>query len=102
MKKNILFFSLDLTNNIYKYFIDNRKTSGHKSVVVGLRELNSTESEEICQYMIITNLAIFDEPFNFTSNYKLRIYTSGCYYLDKYSNWQSDGLWVGLKLFLKY
>jgi hypothetical protein len=33
---------------------------------------------------------------NFTSNYELRIYTSGCYYLDTNNNWQSDGLVVSL------
>jgi hypothetical protein len=94
-------FALDLTkDNIYTYFIDNRKTSGHKSVVVGLRELNSTELEDICRHMTISDLSIFDQPFNFTVDYELLIYTSGCYYLDKYNNWQSDGLWVRLNLVL--
>lgn len=37
---------------------------------------------------------ITDERFNFTSNYALRTYTSGCYYLDKNNQWKSDGLLV--------
>lgn len=32
---------------------------------------------------------------NWTSNYALRIYTSGCYYLDQNNTWKSDGLRVG-------
>jgi len=79
---------------MYTYLIDNRRTAGHKSIVFGLRELNSTEIEEFCQGMSIQKLPIFDEARNFSSNYTLLVYTSGCYYLDKHNNWQSDGLWV--------
>ena len=39
---------------------------------------------------------ITDEKFHFTSNYELRIYTSGCYYLDSNNNWKSDGLVVSV------
>jgi hypothetical protein len=35
-----------------------------------------------------------DEPFDSSSDYELRTYTSGCYYLDSDNNWQSDGLVV--------
>ncbi len=38
---------------------------------------------------------ITNEQFNFTSDYELRIYTSGCYYLDQNNTWKSDGLLVG-------
>ncbi|CAF4409745.1 unnamed protein product, partial [Adineta steineri] len=44
---------------------------------------------------INTSLPITDESINFTSNYELRIYTSGCYYLDENNSWKSDGLIVG-------
>jgi hypothetical protein len=40
-------------------------------------------------------LPISDQSSNFTSNYELRVYTSGCYYLDSNNNYQSDGLLVG-------
>jgi len=30
----------------------------------------------------------------FSSDYSIRIYTSGCYYLNNNNNWQSDGLTV--------
>ena len=79
---------------MYTYFIDNRRTAHHKSIVFGLRELNATEIEDFCQTMSIKSSVIFDQPSSFTSNFKIRIYSSGCYYLDQYNNWQSDGLWV--------
>jgi hypothetical protein len=45
---------------------------------------------------LTNNLSIINEYSNFTSNYYLRIFTSGCYYLDQNNNWQSDGLFVCL------
>ena len=76
-----IFYPSNLTDDdLYTYFIDNEKAANHQSVIFGLRELNSS---------------VIDQPSNFTSNYELRIYTSGCYYLDSNNNWQSDGLIVG-------
>ncbi len=37
---------------------------------------------------------IFDETFNFSSDYEVRTYASSCYYLDSNNKWQSDGLRV--------
>jgi hypothetical protein len=69
---------------------------GHQSVIFGIRELNSTEMIYVCSSSsITTSPPITNDRFNFTSNYELRIYTSGCYYLDANNNWQSDGLVVG-------
>ena len=86
--------NLDLT---YKYFIDNQKTFGHQSIIFGLRELNSTEINN-CS---ITNPPITNEKFNFTSDYELLIYTSGCYYLDKNNQWKSDGLLVSFYFYFR-
>jgi hypothetical protein len=84
-----------LTNeSIYTYFIDNRQISSHQSIIFGLRELNSTEIFQFCSNSSVINPPVTNERNNFTSNYELRIYTSGCYYLDKNNNWQSDGLVV--------
>ncbi len=86
----------DVTKDgIYTYFIDNQRASHHQSVIFGLRELNSSEIEHFCSNISSNNgLPISTEPFNFSSNYELRTYTSGCYYLDSNNNWQSDGLLV--------
>ncbi|CAF1681875.1 unnamed protein product, partial [Adineta ricciae] len=92
-----LFCPSTLTSeNIYTYFINNQQTSDHQSLIFGLRELNSTEIIEFCSNNSSVNTyPITDEKFNFTSNYELRIYTSGCYYLDSDNNWKSDGIVVG-------
>ena len=85
----------DLTNeNLYKYFLNNDQVSTHQSIVIGLRELNATESKIFCSNQSLNHPPITDQPFQFTSNYALRIYTSGCYYLDEKNSWQSDGLTV--------
>ncbi|CAF1479120.1 unnamed protein product, partial [Rotaria sordida] len=82
--------------SLYKYFINNEQTSGHQSLIFGLRELNSTEIFQFClENSSIINPSITNQPFYFTSNYELRIYTSACYYLDKNNQWKSDELIVG-------
>ncbi|CAF1124640.1 unnamed protein product [Adineta steineri] len=93
-----MFCPFNLTgDDIYRYFIDNQQTPGHQSLIFGIRELNSTEMNNYClnSSSINTSLPITDESINFTSNYELLIYTSGCYYLDENNNWKSDGLIVG-------
>ena len=52
--------------------------------------------QTLCPRGSKTSLPNFDTSFNFSSDYRLRIYTSGCYYLDRDQNWRSDGLWVSL------
>ncbi len=87
----ILLCPSSTNDTIYTYFVDNQQTFGHQSIIFGLRELNSTEINN-CS---MTTPPITNQIFNFISNYELRIYTSGCYYLDTNNNWQSDGLVVG-------
>ncbi|CAM4787932.1 unnamed protein product [Rotaria magnacalcarata] len=89
-------------NGYYSLFIDNHRTTGHHSVVFGLRELNSTEIEQYCQYYSVNNgLPLSDRAFNFTANYELRVYQSGCFYLDSNNNWQSDGLLDRRRIIIK-
>ncbi len=92
------FVCIDLNNeNTYDYFIDNQRTLNHQSIVFGLRELNSTEITDFCSNTSIKNPPITNERFNFTSDYELRFYKSGCYYLDKTNQWKSDGLVVSFQ-----
>ncbi|CAF1134495.1 unnamed protein product [Adineta ricciae] len=90
-----IFCSSNLSSeNFYTYFIDNQQISSYQSIVIGLRELNFTEMEHFCSNkssLTINSLS----PSTFSSNYEIRVYTSGCYYLDSENNWQSDGLIVG-------
>jgi hypothetical protein len=85
------------SENLYTYYIDNQRTSGHHSVIFSLRELSSMDMESYCSNISIVNQPLINEEINFTSNYELRIYTSGCYYLDGNDNWQSDGLLVSFE-----
>jgi hypothetical protein len=84
--------------SIYTYFINNQQTSGHQSVIFGLRELNSTEINDFCSTTSVLNPPITNERYNFISDYELRIYTSGCYYLDQNNQWKSDGLLVSFHI----
>ncbi|UJR13336.1 hypothetical protein I4U23_000354 [Adineta vaga] len=91
-----VFCPANLSNqSIYKYFLDNQRTTGHQSIIYGLRELNSTEINQACSTSSINSLPITDKPYNFTNDYGLRIYTSGCYYFDSNNQWKADGLTVG-------
>jgi hypothetical protein len=94
-------WSLLCASSVYSHFIDNHRTAGHQSVVYGLRELSSKEVNAACvSSSMVGSPPITDQAFNFTSDYELRVYSSGCYYLDAQNRWQSDGLTVRFSLTL--
>ncbi len=110
-----LFCPFNLSNDsIYTYFIDNQQTAGHQSVLFGIHEFNSTDlcvnyslnSPSIASKTLNSvpvsnsklNSLISSRKLNFTSDYELRFFTSGCHYLDDNNNWQSDNMLVS-KLF---
>lgn len=90
-------FDSDLTDEgLYKHFIDNQRVGHHQFVVYALREMNASEVITFCS-ATSTTLPLpsrFTTIRNFTSDYELRAYTSGCYYLNEEDEWQSDGLIV--------
>ena len=80
-------------DHLYRYFLDNEQTANHQSLIFGIRELNSTE---ITRFSSSEVLPLFTEPVVFTSDYKLRLYTSSCLYFDEDNQqWKSDGMRVG-------
>ena len=82
----------------HRFFLDNQQTSTHQSVIFGLRELTANETLTHCYHPSTSQtLPITQQPSPFTSDYELRLYTSGCYYLDANQQWQSDGLQVTLR-----
>jgi hypothetical protein len=98
--RSYAYFSLlDQTNeSIYTYFLDNQQTLGHQSVIFGLRELSTTDSNAVCSNnTTILMPPITNDRFVFTFDYELRLYTSGCYYLDEQHRWQSDGMIVSMQ-----
>ena len=61
---------------------------------LGLRELNETEIFVYCQNKTEQNLTSppLTDKNNFTSDFGIRTFTSGCYYLDTSTgNWSSEG-----------
>ena len=92
-------WTLFCSSDLYSYFLDNEQTASHRSIIFGIRQLTTTEANRWC-----TNPSMqgdpprSDQPFRFTGNYELRLYTSGCYYLDADHRWQSDGLLVKCSL----
>jgi hypothetical protein len=95
-EKKIFLFILDLTiEGLYTYFVGNQHLSNHHSIVIGIRELDSTEMKEYCfNKPSNSNPPITNKPFYFSSNYQLRTYLSSCYYLHSNNHWQSNGLRV--------
>ncbi|CAF1347188.1 unnamed protein product [Adineta ricciae] len=84
-----------MTNeSVYGYFIDNEQTVGHSSMVIGLREV---EDDVYCSNTSLRNeLPITDDVYSFRSDYEMRVYSSGCYYMDEESGeWKGNGLKVG-------
>ena len=85
------------SSSIHTYFLDNQQTKTHQSLIFALRELNCTELAVVCANQSnVTSPPIPRTPFHFTADYRLRIYTSDCYYLDANNHWQSDGLVVSI------
>ena len=81
--------------SVHTYFLDNQQTLGHQSIIFGLRELNATEVTDACSNSASKRLPITDQQMRFSSNYELRLFTSGCYYFDAHNQWQADGVVVG-------
>jgi hypothetical protein len=88
-------FCSSKTKDIHTYYIDNQQTADHQILIFSLQELDFIEMNDYClNNSSRTNLSIRNDQSRFTSNYELRIYTSGCYYLDENNSWQSNGLKV--------
>lgn len=62
----------------------------------GIRELNPTEYSNYCSNNTNSTAPITDAPVNFTANYYIRAYTSGCYYLNTDDYWMTTGIIVCL------
>ena len=64
--------SIEVNNQSYfTFMLDNQQTVGHRTLIFGFEGENQ--------------------------EYEYRVYSSGCYYLNKENEWKSDGLRVGRK-----
>ena len=88
--KNMMrYLDLNEKNPIHRYFLDNSQTINHHSITYGIRQLDSLEMN-----CINRTLPSLTKPLKFSADYKIRIYQSGCFYLDANNYWQSKGLLV--------
>jgi hypothetical protein len=79
----------------YLYFsssVDNPNLA--TSFSYGLRELNASEYQTYCvSQQTASQAPVASNSTNFTANFEIRTFSSGCYYLDSATgNWISDGL----------
>ena len=79
--------------------MDNEVADGHQSLIFWIRELNSKEMQYQCSNgSRNSSVPINDHAFHFTADYSIRVYTSGCYYVDENNQWKSDELRVSFVL----
>jgi hypothetical protein len=83
-------------NDDFRFFKNMSQVNGFKGFVgYSIRELNSNETDFYC---IAPNtkqnsFPLIQTQVNFTSDFLVRAYTSGCYYYDvNAGKWQSDGM----------
>jgi hypothetical protein len=83
-----------INESVSTHFFSNNETFGHRSLIFGLRELNSSR---VCSTPIVTPPPLTDHQLHFSANYELRLYTSSaCSYFDEQTEeWKSDGLTLG-------
>ena len=75
----------------HQYYIDNTKTAGFQFVFFGFRELSTKEP---CHIDVLPKIT--DQSYAFSNNIFLRLYTPGCYYLNRQGYWKSDGMKVNI------
>jgi len=97
---NLIFIKKGKDNtSLYTFFLNSAQTKGYTGLVTfGIRELNQTEHSLYCNnnQTILTNESpLIINYLNFTSDFLLRVFTSGCYYFNNNDNtWSSNGLEV--------
>ena len=83
-------------DSFYLFFQNMTEINGFKGFVgYGIRELNSSEMNLYCSNpnVIPSYVPLINTQVNFTSDFMLRAYSSGCYYYDvNTGKWNSDGM----------
>ena len=85
------------SSSSFQYHINDEQTVDHHSFIFSLRELNASEVKQFCRNNSNSTLPRTDQRINFTADYRLRLYQSGCYYLNANNQWKSDGMRVSAK-----
>jgi hypothetical protein len=68
---------------VHHFYVDNEQTNGHVSLVYGIREPNSSESDDLCLLGRSSGqVPIFNATMVFSEKFEMRNYLSGCYYMN--------------------
>jgi hypothetical protein len=94
---NIFQGDIQTLNNdsFYIFFQNITQLNGYKGFVgYGIRELNSSEIDHYClKYNTPTSLPLIQSQVNFTNDFLIRTYTSGCYFYDSNTGkWLANGM----------
>ncbi len=81
------------------FFSNISQTKGFRGTVgFGIKELNRTENDYFCikksKVISLKDLPLSNKNVNFSCDFGLRSFTSGCYYLDSSGNWSTGGVEV--------
>jgi hypothetical protein len=83
------------TDGFHSVHLDQHHVRSHASIVFGVRELTDNEVQYSCSARSMSAAPpMIDEPLNFTCDYSIRAFSSGCFYLDDQQRWQINGLTV--------
>ncbi|CAF4931506.1 unnamed protein product, partial [Rotaria sp. Silwood1] len=87
-----LFCPHDNEKDPYSLFFNNTRIKNHHMVVLGIREV---DTKSYCFDKNLTFPWLYDQKkVHFTDDYSLRVFMSGCYYLDENNEWRADNLIV--------
>lgn len=93
-------------NKTFLFFMNQTEVNAFKGLIgVGIRELNADEFDQYCVSKLKPKSQIPDHVSNttFTSDFYLRFYSSGCYYLNEDTgSWSSDGIDIAFDTDEKY
>ncbi|CAF0973552.1 unnamed protein product, partial [Brachionus calyciflorus] len=81
----------------FNFFLNTSQVNGHRGFAgYGLRQLTKLEIDSYCSNLTSLKEPPFmplNETILFQNDFSIRVYTSGCYYFDKYTGkWRSDGM----------
>lgn len=91
------YFKIEENSSSYLYFQNMSQVNGFKGFVgYSIRELSLIETNDFCKNNITIKTGSFlliQNHTNFTSDFMIRTYSSGCYYYDvNTGKWSSNGM----------
>jgi hypothetical protein len=83
------------SEGLFSYFIDGERVRHRRSIIIGLRQLNTTEVLTSCHPSNRSSPPITNDRFYFTHDYEIGLSLVACYYFDENEqSWRSHGMKV--------